>query len=427
MITQRRILELWWPLAASWLLMGAEMPLVVGVVSRLPDPDAQLAAIASIIYPIALLIEGPIIMLLAASTALAVDRRSYSWLSRAVWIAIAVLTAVHAACAFTPLYDVIAADWMRAPPDTIEPGRIGLQLLTPWTSMIAYRRFQHGLLIRHERSHHIGIGTGLRLSANAIVLTAGYLHGGYCGAAVGAAAIAAGVTADALYAAWAVREARAALPEHDPTATPLTWRRFRRFYVPLAITPLLTLALQPIGAAAMNRMPSAMPSLAAWGAVYGLIFMLRSFGFAYQEVAVRLSSTADGARALRRFAHWLAWSTSGALLLIWSTPLAQVWFGTVSGLRGDVLQMATFGVGFGVLMPAYAVWINYYQGVLVQAHVTRPVTGAVLVYVGTAALLLQLAVGAGAWPGLPATLCALTVAGLCQTAWLHRAARARAH
>ena len=38
------MLATWWPLAASWLLMGIEMPLVTAVMGRLPDETVQLAA-----------------------------------------------------------------------------------------------------------------------------------------------------------------------------------------------------------------------------------------------------------------------------------------------------------------------------------------------------------------------------------------------
>ena len=58
------------PLAASWALMGIELPLVAAVMARFPEPDINLAAYGGIVFPLALIIEAPIIMLLAASTAL---------------------------------------------------------------------------------------------------------------------------------------------------------------------------------------------------------------------------------------------------------------------------------------------------------------------------------------------------------------------
>src|SRR5690606_13764477 len=137
-------------LAASWLLMGVEMPLFAAVVARLPEPDAQLAAFSGIVFPFALLIEAPIIMLLAASTALVGDQSTWRRLGRFVQLAGFVLTLLHVVIAFTPVFDWLARDLVRVPDDVVEPARIGLQIMTPWTWGIAYRRFQQGVLIRFE-------------------------------------------------------------------------------------------------------------------------------------------------------------------------------------------------------------------------------------------------------------------------------------
>src|SRR5262249_41567272 len=71
------VVETEWPLAASWVLMGFELPAVSAAMARLPDPDRSLAAYGGVVFPLALLIESPILMLLAASTALSRDLRSY--------------------------------------------------------------------------------------------------------------------------------------------------------------------------------------------------------------------------------------------------------------------------------------------------------------------------------------------------------------
>jgi hypothetical protein len=299
-------------------------------------------------------------------------------------------------------------------------------LMTPWSPMIAYRRFQQGVLIRFERSRAVGTGTAVRLASNVTVLLAGVVHGGFSGVAVGGAAIATGVTAEAIYAGIAVRPVlRERLPAHDPRSRALTLRDFAAFYTPLAITPFLTLALQPAGAAAMNRMPDAMRSVASWSAVYGLIFLWRSFGFALQEVAVRLADEPGGRAALRAFSLRLSLLASGALALIWATPLAHLWFRDVSGLPDELVQVSAAGVAFGVLMPGYAVWMNYHQGLLVQLRRTRSITAGVVVYVVIAAALLALGVAAQAWPGLPGALVAFTIAGLCQTGYLWWASAGR--
>ena len=46
------IFRSWWPLALSWLLMGIELPMIAGVVARLPDQEIQLAAFGGVVFPL---------------------------------------------------------------------------------------------------------------------------------------------------------------------------------------------------------------------------------------------------------------------------------------------------------------------------------------------------------------------------------------
>ncbi|MCB9899058.1 MAG: hypothetical protein H6825_13715 [Planctomycetes bacterium] len=419
-----RVVRLWSPLAASWLLMAAELPLLNMAVARLPDPKVHLAAYGAIVFPVSLVIEGPIIMLLAAATALCADMRSYRQVKRFMTAAGAALTAVHVAVAFTPLYDVVARDLLGAPEAILEPGRLGLMIMTPWTWSIAYRRFHQGVMIRHGHSREVGFGTVVRLCANAAVLLAGSLHGGIPGIVVGASATATGVLTEAAYIGWRVRPVlRDRVAPAPPAGEPLDLRSFLRFYVPLAVTPLITLAIQPLGAAAMNRMPRALDSVACWPAMHGLLFLTRSVGMAYNEVVVSLVGEPGAVPVLRRFQTLLALGTMGVLALMAATPLAAIWFGDVQGLPPEMADLCRVGVAIAVLMPGYAVLQSWYQGVLVRARATRPVTTAVVLYFVVAGALLLLGDRLQAMPGLWWALASFTIAGVLQTTYLGLRAR----
>ncbi len=159
----RDIWETWWPLAGSWMLMGFELPAISAVLARLDNPEIHLAAYGGIVFPISLLIEAPIIMLLAASTALSKDWTSYLLLRRFMVFLAVPLTVIHILVAFTPIFDIVVSDILAAPEEIHEPARIGLMLMTPWTGSIALRRFQQGVLIkgwsikirRHRYGHPI--------------------------------------------------------------------------------------------------------------------------------------------------------------------------------------------------------------------------------------------------------------------------------
>ena len=78
---QLEIFRFWLPLFASWLLMLAEGPLVSAAVNRLPDEVVMLAAFG-LVVSLAVLIESPVINLLATATALVRDRASYALVRR---------------------------------------------------------------------------------------------------------------------------------------------------------------------------------------------------------------------------------------------------------------------------------------------------------------------------------------------------------
>ena len=330
------MLSLWWPLAGSWLLMGIEMPMLAIAMTRMPGGEPHLAALGALVYPLSVLIEAPIIMLLAASTRLVRDLATHARLLRFANLAGAVLTVVHMLVAFTPLFDVIVRDWIAVDPDIVEhvlePGRSGMQIMTPWTWAIAYRRFQQGALIRVGRSDLVGVGTIIRLVANAIVLIVGVIVGTWSGIVVGTLGVACGVIAEAVFSGWCfAKAARPRLPDRSTTPL-LSWREFASFYVPLAFTPVITIVIQPIGSWAMNQMNDPMGSLAAWPAVYGLVFLMRSAGFAYNEVVVSLAGEPGGMAALRRCGIWIGSVTTLILLILAVSPLGGLWFGTISGL-----------------------------------------------------------------------------------------------
>ncbi|NNE43819.1 MAG: hypothetical protein HKN12_06405, partial [Gemmatimonadetes bacterium] len=129
-MTLRKVYTAWWPLAASWLMMGFDLPAVSATMARLPDPEISLAAYGGIVFPLSLLIEAPIIMLLSASTALTRDWDAYRKLRRFMLASGGALTLLHLAVAVTPLFDLVVVGLLQAPEPIREPARIGLIIMT---------------------------------------------------------------------------------------------------------------------------------------------------------------------------------------------------------------------------------------------------------------------------------------------------------
>lgn len=414
-----RVIRTWWPLAASWLLMAVESPSLTAVMARLPNPEINLAAFGGVVFPLSLIIEAPIIMLLAASTALSKDYASYQRVRRFMMIAGACLTLLHILVAFTPLYYLVVEGILGVPEVIVQPARIGLMIMTPWTWSIAYRRFNQGVLIRFGRSQTVGIGTVIRLSADGLVLLIGYWLGDIQGIVVASCAIAAGVLCEAIYSGFAVRPVvNGPVRQADQVQPPLSWPAFYAFYLPLAMTSLLSLLANPIGSAALSRMPEALASLAVWPVVMGLIFLFRSLGIALNEVVVALLDETGSSNTLRRFAVILTVLSTFGLLLFSATPLSSWYFSGISALSPHLAEIARLGLWFTLPLPALSVIQSWYQGAILHGRRTRGITESVLVYLLASVITLVGGVLWGQTIGLFIGLASLTLSTAVQTAWL---------
>jgi hypothetical protein len=377
-----------------------------------------------VVFPLALIIESPIIMLLAASTTLSKDWDSYLKVRRYMIWASGILTALHILVAFTPLYDLVVVGLIDAPTEIVEPARIGLRLMIPWTWAIAYRRFNQGVLIRFGHSEAVGIGTFIRLCADGIVLGYGLVRGDLPGIVVASLAISFGVISEAIYAGLRVRPVlRDQLKIAPSVDEPLTLRSFSSFYIPLAMTSLLTLLTLPLGSAALSRMPMALESLAVWPVVAGLVFMLRSLGIAFNEVAVALLDEPLAFNSLRRFALYLVVGTTILLFLVAGTQLSTLWFGDVSALAPPLVEISRKALWFALPLPGINALLSWFQGLILNSRRTRGITEAVTVSLCTTGLILILGVMWGRTTGLFVGWTAFSLGALAQAFWLWRRSR----
>jgi len=429
-VTTRDVWKTWTPLALSWLMMGIELPLLSAVVARLANPEVNLGAYGGVVFPLALLIEAPIIMLLTASTKLSRDLASYKKLWRFMMLAGGGLSALHLFVALTPLFDWIVGGLLGVDDDILEASRLGMIIMTPWTWAIAHRRFNQGVLIRFGRSKAVGWGTLIRLIADIAVLFTCYalaksFDSPLLGIIAATAAVSAGVVAEAVYAAWMVRPVvRDVLPGERAAKPPLDRKRFLSFYVPLALSPLLGLAAQPILTSGISRMPLALESLAILPALNGFTFLFRSVSLAYLEVVVALIERPGGYAALRRFACWAALGVFGLQLLIVASPLANNWFGTVSGLNAPLAKLASQAVWAALALATLGFGSSFFQGLLVHSHKTRSVTESVMAFLMV--IIAGLTVGAhGDWlAGAIFTYIVYSLGQAAQLGWLFVRSRA---
>ena len=409
-LTYPRIAAFWLPLAGTWLMMAAEGPYLAAIIARLDRPTENLAAFG-VAFALAIIIEAPVIMLMAASTALVTDAASYAALRRFTYTLAAALTLVQVVAVLPPVFNWLALSLIGLPPDVARLTHHGLAIMLPWPIAIGYRRFRQGLLIRRHLTRLVTCGTAVRLAAMSAAALAAARVPGLQGVHVGTIALATGVVVEAVASRVMTRGVVAELLENTrrgaaidtgaarPGAA-LTMPAIFRFYLPLAMTSLLAMAVQPAVTFFVGQSRYALESLAVLPVIHGLTFLFRALGLSFQEVGIALFGDRwEQYRPIRNFGWMLAAFAAGGLGLIVFTPLAAVWFEDVSGLSPELAAFALLPAQILALLPAGSVWICFQRAVLVHARQTAPITWAGIFEVAVVVVLLTVTTQVLSWIG----------------------------
>lgn len=417
-LTMTKVVKTWLPLFGSWLMMSLELPVINAIIARLVNPEINLAAYGGIVYPIALTIEAPVIMLLAASTALSRDWTSYQRLKKITLIMGGILSLLHLVIAVTPIYDFIVTVFLNAPQEIIEPARRGLLLLSPWTLAIAFRRFQQGAMIRFNKAHMVGEVTMVRLLTVGLVLIVGLMLKSIPGASLAGLAQGLAVSAEAIFAGIRARKIRTEIKSAPPADKPLTIKRFITFYIPLAATSSLWLLWQPLISAAVSRMPNPLESLAIWSVLTGLLFIFRSPGVAYNEAVVALLEVPQSFPVLRKFANLSAIIIFAIAVGFVFTPASNFWFSVIANLSAEKVTIAKMALSLGIPLTVLQMYISFFQGIIVNHEKTGPVAEAVVLFLISLLGVLISGVITGNYKGVYVASAAFTAAHLAQVLWL---------
>jgi hypothetical protein len=399
------IFRFWAPLAATWLLMAAEGPFVAAIIARLADPVHNLAAYG-VAMAIGFVTESPIIMMLSASTALVRDRRSYRRLRNFSFAMNVGVTLLIVAVLVPPVFDALTLRLLALPPAVAAVARAAVLMLLPWPAAIGFRRFYHGVLISSGKTRLVAYGTVIRFAAMATTGATLYSVGGLAGAPVGTAALSAGVLCEAIAARlWVradVRRLLAIAPAAD--APGLSYREIAGFYAPLAATPLISMAAQPLITIFVGRGRLPIESLAVIPVVNSFGFVFRCSALSFQEVVIALGRRGERAvAALRRFAIGLGGASVLAMAAVVLTPLAGLWFAGAAGLRTDLVALAISATLILVPTPALSTVISWRHARLVTARRTRSITTGTLVEIAVIGAVMA---GGIALAPLPAVLVA---------------------
>ncbi len=424
MLTSRKLLLFWLPLAATWLMMSVEGPFLVAIIARLAEPKYNLAAFG-VAFAFALIIEAPVIMIMSASTALVTDRDSFLKLRNFTYFLNGLVTLVMLIILIPSVFYFITETLIGLESPVSRLTHYALILLLPWPGAIGYRRFFQGILIRGNLTHRVAYGTIIRLfsmSGSAVIL---YYFFHLDGALVGAAALSVAVTMEALASRFMARKSVAAIcskeEEESGEKSRLSYPSILHFYYPLALTSLLGLGVQPMVTFFMGHSRMALESLAVFPVVHSLVFIFRGVGLSFQEVGIALMGKSnENYKLLRNFAALLGGGLVIVLSLIAFTPLSLVWYQQISGLSPELSKFAILPTQILAIMPGLTVWLSFQRAVLVIHKHNAPITVATGLEVIMIVALLFVAIRNFDMVGITAAALALITGRLLANGFLMR-------
>lgn len=395
-------------------MMAFEGPFLAAIIARLPDEKYNLAAYG-VAYSFALLAEAPVIMMMAASTALVKNAQSYYKLRNFNAIIVIGITILLALSLIPSFYRLIAIDLINLTEHVAHLTHIALIILLPWPGAIAYRRFLQGILIANNKTRFVSYGTVIRLlsMATAAILSFHFFH--LPGAWVGAAALSTGVTMEMLMTHLMSRRLIKSIKnlEIETESYHIHYKGILIFYFPLVMAAFIGFGSHPLIAFFLGNSRMAIESLAVLPVINALVFIFRSLGLSYQEVVIALiGKRNEGLRSLQKFAFKLGLANLLILGIIAFSPFAHFWFIEVSGLSEVLSTIAILPTQILVIVPALSVLLSYQRAIQVVYKKTKTITLATFIEVSLITIVLSYSIYQLDFIGITASAIALLVGRL---------------
>ena len=237
-------------------------------------------------------------------------------------------------------------------------------------------------------------------------------------------ALSAGVLVEALASRLMSRSVVSHLAKKEHVGTgndELTLSKILSFYVPLALTSFLAMAVQPLVTFFMAQSRLALESLAALPVIHGLTFIFRSLGLSYQEVGIAmLGDSREHYKPLRNFSFALTLFTSTTLGIIAFSRLSTLWFHEVSNLSVELTHISLLLTQIFTLLPALTVLLSFQRSLLVHSRDTAPITQATAIEVVCAFGILTIGIHGLDLSGVVAAALATVLGRMLANLWLIR-------
>ncbi len=372
-LTNREILVLFLPLAATSTMMSLSSPIINAGLARLPAPEVNLAAFG-LAFALSIFLESPVFALQQATVAWyggSGPMRPYVGFAMGLgFIMMAWMTAI----AWSPAAPFVFQRLLGAEPELTRPAVHAMRAAVLFPPLVAVRSAFQAVLISRRRAAPIAWGTSIRLAFLALgifVVVPRLSVGGPTAAMI---ALTGAVAIETIYTGVAA----AAAPEVDATGSPaqsmgLSLRGRILFLLPLAWTMVLGTITNPVINAFIARAADPKIGLAIYSVVASLVWFLASSVLRYSSVTIALGTDEVNRRCLVGFLWRFVGGLSVGVLLVVLTPARDIVLQDLIGLSPELAARAHLPLALLAVQPLTAGFIAYTQGVLTRAARTHVV------------------------------------------------------
>jgi hypothetical protein len=411
-LTIPEILRFFAPLAATSVLMMASHSLAAATLAKASDAALALASY-SVASALGQMFEGTVTVGRHATLALVRDRQTWSVMTRLMKLVLAVLLVVMAVVAFTPIGEVIFRSLLGAPADVAAEAVRVFRFFLILPAESALRALYHAIIILRKKTVYTTAAMAGRIVVMAGVTGVIIAHPPGIGGGVGAVVLLSGIGTEAVISYLAGRRLVAALDGGGPAASfapaapALTLRDAMRFYLPLAVSGLISCTSRLALAAGLSRTLDPKLALAAYQVSWTVSWVFISPLNALHQVTAVFAKEPRAARQVRRFAMAAGVGASASIGLFVLSGAARHVFTRWIGVADGLVPSALWCVGLMALAPLVICFGELFMGALLVAGDSVAIGTGRTLYI--AFTTLASLVGAAAAPGLGAALAPLAL------------------
>jgi Na+-driven multidrug efflux pump len=357
------------PLGISALLVTVSHVIINGTLARATIQQELVISAYAIAMSVFGLFEHPLTLLRQTCSALVRDRRSFYSLFVVCFYLIVVLLGISVLIAFTPLGNWFFAIVFGAEGMLTEEIIHSFRVLIVVCLFSALRCMYQGIIIYQLRTKWLTIGMIIRLAAMYIVSLILIHHPERINAATAALIFLAGMVVEA---AVSFLEGRQLLKNMPKVIEPNEYHQKRaifRFYRPMLLSALISVALGPAINAGLGKTTSVELAIASYAVANSLVFMFVSFNTYMHQIVLNFYNR--DRKLVFQFSCLFGLLPVFFLILLAFTPVGDLFLERIMGISGELLSATK--ATLQVFLPYVIVftWVDYCNGLLMLNNQTR--------------------------------------------------------